>query len=193
MLLEDAVSLEEGVLRHTASDLDALLDRFRAAVGKQQRAFEEYRVLLAHAVEGITIELGHRLTRLTSEPPASALERLDKIDASTSVRDLESALRNAVEELAREEFEQVRRAEAARRRTLGGRRRPSSAAGRSSGSTRSADGRGHLRPAAERTPRARGVGGAEPFFYLFLQIESVNEAITGGSASCCPTACSVAG
>src|SRR5581483_7266309 len=72
VLLEDAAAVEEAALRHTAEDLDARLTRFEAAAEEQRRAFDEDRVLLAHAVERITTDVGRSLARLSAEPPVEA-------------------------------------------------------------------------------------------------------------------------
>jgi GTP-binding protein EngB required for normal cell division len=178
VLLDDATAVEEAALRHTAADLDDRLRRFETAAAEQRRAFDEDRVLLAHAVEAITTTVGQRLARLAAEPPAAAVQHLGEVAASTPLRMLEPALRQTVEDLVRAEFEQVRTAEAARAEDAW---QAAAADFRARTQARvdairqTAEGVFELRLGELQVPEVAEE--RERFFYLFLHLEGVNEAI----------------
>lgn len=114
VLLEDTVAVEAAAARHTASDLDARIAMFQSSVDEQRRAFDEDRILLAHAVAGIVDRTRRALSAAASHPPEGSLRHLDEVAAHVPRRRLEDALREAVEEEVRKVFEGIRQAEAAR-------------------------------------------------------------------------------
>ncbi|MCA1843669.1 MAG: dynamin family protein, partial [Actinobacteria bacterium] len=181
VLLDDATAVEESVLRHTAADLDVRLREFERAAEEQRRAFEEDRVLLAHAVATITATVGQHLARLAAKPPEAAVSRLDELAAATPLRDLETVLRHAVEDLVREEFEKVRTAEAALAEDAwraGVAEFRSRTQARVDAIRRTAEGIFELGLGELEVPEVAEE--RERFFYLFLHLEGVNEEIARG-------------
>ncbi|MCA1845064.1 MAG: dynamin family protein [Actinobacteria bacterium] len=176
VLLEDASAVEEAALRHSAADLDARLRRFEQAAEEQRRAFDEDRVLLAHAVSTITTAVGERLAALATKPPAAAVQRVNEVAAASPLRDLDGVLRETVAALVRDEFEKVRLAEAARAEDAW---RAAAAEFRARTQARvdairqTAEGIFELRLGTLQVPEVAEE--RERFFYLFLHLEGLND------------------
>jgi hypothetical protein len=114
LLLEDSVAVEEAAAGHDLADLDARIARFRLAVDEQRKAFDEDRVLLAHAIARIGEEVWQGLTSAARNVPEESFRHLDEVADGAPRRHLEDALRDAVDDLARHQFERIRHAQAAR-------------------------------------------------------------------------------
>jgi small GTP-binding protein len=181
VLLEDSVAVEEAAARHAVADLDARIARFRAAADEQRRAFDEDRVLLAHATARIGDEVWRGLSSVTRAVPGEAVRRLDEVAAGAPRRGLEDALRDTVEVLVREEFERVRQVQAVRAQeawraaTAEFRARTQE---RLDAVRRAAEGIFELRLAELSVPEVAEE--EERFFYLFLHLDTTMDTMARG-------------
>jgi GTP-binding protein EngB required for normal cell division len=106
--IDAAVELESAALELTAEELDARLVRFAGEVARQRQAFVEDRLLLGHAVEAIARDLADRLRAAAGQVPPQAAERLVEVAEASPAAGMELALDDAVADLVRDWFEQLR-------------------------------------------------------------------------------------
>lgn len=111
--LEDSLAIERATAELDAASLGERVGRLQAAATEQRQAFEDERTLLQRDVTVLAGRIERSLAEFAAEEPGNCERQLVEVARGTPVDELEDVLRQTVERLVQESFEQFRRSEAA--------------------------------------------------------------------------------